>query len=96
MLAMPLRPVWSLSTNRRLGTKSPHLLISTFLVRALALSVFLALMHSLVSGGYEESIASLIDITHELVHEQLKGDAWVTWAIVQQASLPVKIKACVE
>ena len=95
MLAMPLRPVWSLdkSTGGHKIPTPPYINISGTSSR---FECFLALMRSLVSGGYEESIASLIDITRELVHERLKGDAWVTWAIAQRASLPVKIEACVE
>ncbi|KAI9464867.1 hypothetical protein HD554DRAFT_2174933 [Boletus coccyginus] len=50
----------------------------------------------IVSQGYQESIASLVDMTRKIVHERLKGDAWVTWAIAQRASLPVKIEACVD
>jgi hypothetical protein len=49
-----------------------------------------------VSRGYEESIAILVDMTRKLVHERLKGDAWVTWAIAQRANLPMKIEACVD
>ncbi|KAI9571840.1 hypothetical protein HD554DRAFT_2299923 [Boletus coccyginus] len=49
-----------------------------------------------VRQGYDETIASLVDMTRKIVHERLKGDAWVTWAIAQRASLPVKIEACVD
>jgi len=49
-----------------------------------------------VSRNYEEPIANLIDMTRRIVHERLKGDAWVTWVIAQRANLPVKIAACVD
>ncbi|KAF8552617.1 hypothetical protein OG21DRAFT_103128 [Imleria badia] len=49
-----------------------------------------------VSRGYEETIVNLVNTTRNIVHERVKGDAWVTWAIAQRASLPVKIEACVD
>lgn len=58
--------------------------------------MFFSLTCGPVSGGYEESITSLVNTTRNIVHERLKGDAWVTWAIAQRASLPMKIEACVE
>lgn len=56
----------------------------------------LSLMCCSVSKGHEESIAKLVGMTHGLVHDRLKGDAWVTWAIAQRANLPMKIEACIE
>jgi hypothetical protein len=50
---------------------------------------------SLARPGYEADVSSLVQVTRDLVYEQLKGDAWVMWAIAQRASLPVKIEACV-
>ncbi|KAF8432208.1 hypothetical protein L210DRAFT_3558661, partial [Boletus edulis BED1] len=49
-----------------------------------------------VFQGYEGTIATLVDMTRNIVEERLKGDAWVTWAIAQRANLPMKIEACVD
>jgi hypothetical protein len=51
---------------------------------------------SLVEPGYEASISSLVEATRDVVQEQLKGDAWVAWAIAQHANLPLKIQTCIE
>jgi hypothetical protein len=55
------------------------------------ISVDLSLAHQ----GYEADVSKLVQVTHNLVYDELKGDAWVMWAIAQRASLPVKIEACI-
>ena len=50
---------------------------------------------SLVRPGYQEDVSALVEVTKDVVKEQLTGDAWIMWAVAQRASLPVKIEACV-
>lgn len=94
MLAIPSGPVHSFAADQQLGSKHPYL-ISPPPVRALDFSLAL-LSCGPVFPGYEESITSLVDMTYKLVHERLKGDACVTWAIAQRSNLPMKITLCVE
>ena len=56
---------------------------------------FIGVDLSLVRPGYEADVSSLVQVTHDLVYDKLKLDAWVVWAIAQRAMLPVKIEACV-
>ena len=94
MLAIPSGPVRSFAADQQPGSKFPYL-ISLSPVRALDFNLGL-LSCGPVLAGYEESITSLVDMTHKLVHERLKGDACVTWAIAQRSNLPMKIALCVE
>ncbi|KAH9956385.1 hypothetical protein BGW80DRAFT_1388173 [Lactifluus volemus] len=48
-----------------------------------------------VRPRYKENVSALVEVTRDIVKEQLKGDAWIMWAIAQRASLPVKIEACI-
>lgn len=45
---------------------------------------------------YGETIEVLVRTTRQIVQERLEGDAWVTWAIAQRASLPEKINTCID
>ncbi len=54
------------------------------------------LEHFLVRLGQQEDVSSLVEVTRDMVKDQVKGDAWVMWAIAQRASLPVKLNACIE
>ncbi len=49
-----------------------------------------------VRPRHKEDVSSLVEVTRDLVKKQVKGDAWVMWAVAQRASLPVKINACIE
>ncbi|KAF7354304.1 hypothetical protein MVEN_01118800 [Mycena venus] len=49
-----------------------------------------------VKEGYTDNITLLVNMTREIVEERLKGDAWIIWSVAQMASLPLKIKACIE
>ena len=48
-----------------------------------------------VRPGFREDISELVEVTRKTVKERLQGDAWIMWAIVQRANLPVKIEACI-
>ena len=48
-----------------------------------------------VRPGFQEDISEVVEVTRKTVKERLQGDAWIMWAIVQRANLPVKIEACI-
>ncbi|KAH9002320.1 hypothetical protein EDB86DRAFT_3241886 [Lactarius hatsudake] len=48
-----------------------------------------------VRPGHQEDVSSLVKVTHDIVKERVKGDAWVMWAISQRKSLPLKIHTCI-
>jgi hypothetical protein len=61
--------------------------------------VVLALKFILVRPGYRGEVSALSETTCNIlrhVEHQLKGEAWMMWAVAQRASLPLKIEACVE
>ena len=61
--------------------------------------VVTALKFFLVRPGYRGDVSALSEITCNLlrhVEHQLKGEAWMMWAVTQRASLPLKIEACVK
>jgi len=49
-----------------------------------------------VRPGYDKDVSSLVKVTRDMVKMQVKGDAWVLWAVAQRSSLPVTINACIE
>ncbi|PPQ80109.1 hypothetical protein CVT25_001477 [Psilocybe cyanescens] len=51
--------------------------------------------HHVKVSGYQEDVSELVTVTRDIVKEQIKGDAWIMWAIAQRASLPLKIEACI-
>jgi hypothetical protein len=58
-----------------------------------------ALEFFLVRPGYRGEVSALSETTCNIlrdVEHQLKGEAWMMWAVAQRASLPLKIEACVE
>jgi len=52
--------------------------------------------HLPVRPNREKDIPSLVEITRKMVKKQVKGDAWVVWAVAQRKNLPIKIKTCIE
>ena len=50
----------------------------------------------LVHHDYKDTVPTLVEITCDVVQNQLKNDAWLMWAIAQRVSLPLKINACIE
>ena len=48
-----------------------------------------------VRPNFQEDISEVVEVTRKTVKERLQGDAWIMWAIVQRANLPVKIEACI-
>jgi hypothetical protein len=80
-------------TMGHLGIPMPHYVkVSGMFVPLYDLS---GLDRSLVRPRYKENVSALVEVTRDIVKEQLKGDAWIMWAIAQRASLPVKIEACI-
>ncbi|KAF5346271.1 hypothetical protein D9756_011263 [Leucocoprinus leucothites] len=48
-----------------------------------------------VRPGYKEDVSALVEVTGDIFKERLNGDAWIMWAIVQQAILPLKMDTCI-
>lgn len=53
-------------------------------------------MHpSAVQPHYQQTLASLIDKTQELVHRHVEGDVWIVSAMAQRASAQSKIDSSI-
>jgi hypothetical protein len=48
----------------------------------------------LVRRGYENDVASLVQVTTDVAKERVEGDAWVLWSMHNE-QVPSQIEACI-